>query len=156
VIARTIRIYLDSCCLGRLYDDNAQERVRREVEAVRAVLRRVRMGEVKLVASSMSVVENMRDSSHLRQQGAQLLLDMATVHVDFDDTDIQRAEQLHGMGFGKADAYHVVAAEKASCDVLLTTDDRLIRKAAQHNQLLQVRVINPVDWAMESGYDNET
>ena len=122
-----------------------------EVEAVRVVLHRVRMGDVKLVISSMSVVENMRDSSHLRRQWSQLLLDMATVHVDFDDTDIQRAEQLHSrMGFGKADAYHVVAAEKASCDVLLTTDDRLIRKAAQHNELLQVRIINPVDWAMES------
>ena len=150
MIARTIRVYLDTCCLGRLFDDDAQERVRLEAEAVRFVLRRVRTGEMKLVISRMSAVENMHDSSYLRRKGSQLLLDMATVHVDFDDTDIQRVEQLHGMGFGKADAYHVVAAEKASCDVLLTTDDRLIRKAAQHNELLQVRVINPVNWAMES------
>ena len=142
------RIYLDNCCLGRFFDDDAQERVRLESEAVMAVLRRVRLGEVKLVSSIALLAENRRDPLSKRRRRSQALLRMASVQVDFDDTDVQRAEQLHKMGFGQADAYHIVAAEKADCDALLTTDDKLIRKAAQHKSL-HVRVVNPVDWAME-------
>jgi len=143
------RIYLDNCCLGRLSDDDTRERVRLESEAVMAVLRRVQMGDVKLVASGVLLAENRRDPLPKRRRHSRSLLRMATVQVDVDDADFQRARQLHKIGFGQADALHVVAAEKADCDVLLTTDDKLIRKATQH-KLVRVRVVNPVDWAMES------
>jgi predicted nucleic acid-binding protein len=125
-----------------------QERVRLESEAIQAVLRRVRVGEIRLVVSSTLLAENRRDPLPKRRRHSRSLLRMATVHVDFDDVDVQRAKQLHAIGFGQADAFHVVAAEKAGCDVLLTTDDKLIRKATQHKPL-RVRVLNPVDWAME-------
>jgi len=132
-----------------------QERVRLESEAILVVLRRVRTGEIKLVTSSTSLAENRRDSLPKRRRRSRSVLRMATVHVDFDEADIQRAKQLHKAGFGQADAMHVVAAEKAGCDALLTTDDQLIRKAAQHKSI-RVRVRNPVDWAMEVRHDNQT
>jgi hypothetical protein len=35
------KIYLDTCCLNRPFDDRSQERVRREAEAVLTVLARL-------------------------------------------------------------------------------------------------------------------
>ena len=156
IAGMTTRIYLDSCCLGRLSDIDVQERVRLEAAAVTAVLRRVRLGEVKLVVSSALLEENRRDPLPKRRRYSRSLLRLATVQIDFDAADMLRAKQLHKIGFGQADAFHVVAAEKAGCDAFLTTDDKLVRKAAQHNQLLHVRVINPVEWTMEIGYGNQT
>ena len=37
-----MRIYLDVCCQNRPYDDQSQDRVRVESEAVRRILARVR------------------------------------------------------------------------------------------------------------------
>ena len=150
MIARTIRIYLDTCCLGRLYDDDAQERVRLEAEAVEDVVCRIGLGEIILVVSNVLLAETKRDPSPDRQERSQVVLDMATMYVDLDDVDMCRAKQLHEMGFGEIDAMHIVAAEKTNCDAFLTTDDQLIRRASRYNKLLQVRVINPADWVRES------
>jgi predicted nucleic acid-binding protein len=121
-----------------------------EAEAVVGVLHRIEIGEIKLVVSSALLAENAHDSSPQRRRRSQRVLDLAAVYVEFDEADARRAEMLYGLGFGKADALHIVAAEKANCDALLTTDDQLIRNAVRHNKLLLVPVINPVVWAMES------
>jgi predicted nucleic acid-binding protein len=63
--------------------------------------------------------------------------------------DVQRAEDLQSLGFDVTDSLHVVAAEKGRCDVLLTTDDKLIRKSHRHKRTLRVPVVNPVDWLRE-------
>jgi hypothetical protein len=44
---------------------------------------------------------------------------------------------------------HIACAEGRACDVLLTTDDRLLKKAIRYRSRLRVRVENPVNWLME-------
>jgi hypothetical protein len=40
-----IRIYLDTCCFNRPFDDQIQARVRAETEAVRLILKAVARGD---------------------------------------------------------------------------------------------------------------
>jgi hypothetical protein len=47
----TMRIYLDVCCLNRPYDDQTQDRIRLEAEAVLLILRRFRTQDWKWVTS---------------------------------------------------------------------------------------------------------
>ncbi|REJ60649.1 MAG: hypothetical protein DWQ56_05520 [Microcystis aeruginosa DA14] len=42
------------------------------------------------------------------------------------------------LGFDLYDSFHIACAEYARIDVLLTTDDRLLRKAIKYSKLLQV------------------
>ena len=58
-----------------------------------------------------------------------------------------RAEELMEAGLGALDAAHVACAEAASCDCLLTCDDRLIRRARRMH--LELRVQNPVEYLEE-------
>jgi len=44
---------------------------------------------------------------------------------------------------------HIACAERGNADILLTTDDNLLRKALQNKSILKVRVENPVKWLME-------
>jgi hypothetical protein len=49
------------------------------------------------------------------------------------------------------DALHVASVEAAQCEYLLTCDKRLINRCKD----LSLRVINPVDYILESGNENE-
>ena len=46
-----MRVYLDACCLSRLTDDQSQQRVREEAEAIEEVLAKVRLGALEVVSS---------------------------------------------------------------------------------------------------------
>lgn len=50
------------------------------------------------------------------------------------------------LGFKLYDALHIAFAEAAEADILLTTDDRLLRKAQVYYDILTVGVNNPVSW----------
>jgi predicted nucleic acid-binding protein len=47
------------------------------------------------------------------------------------------------------DALHIACAEKGKADILLTTDDALLRKVSLCKDTLKVRGENPVRWLME-------
>jgi predicted nucleic acid-binding protein len=65
----------------------------------------------------------------------------------------ERARELRALGFRAFDALHLACAESAEIDLLLTTDDRLIRRAARVSNQLGVRVMNPLTAVRE--VDNE-
>lgn len=44
-------IYLDVCCLNRPFDDQTQERIRLEAEAVRLILANCQTGEWQMLVS---------------------------------------------------------------------------------------------------------
>jgi predicted nucleic acid-binding protein len=73
----------------------------------------------------------------------------ATEHIHADPGRLQRARVLEAMGFGVYDSVHIACAEAAGADVLLTTDDALIRRARRVQLELGVRVANPLTWMKE-------
>jgi len=58
---------------------------------------------------------------------------------------ITRAVSLNLMGMGKMDSFHLAAAEAAGADVLITTDEKFIRKCKNRN-ITAVKVIDPLDF----------
>ena len=60
-----------------------------------------------------------------------------------------RAVKLEESGFKSFDALHIACAEKGDADILLTTDDGLLRKAAQRVSNLKVEIRNPLEWVTE-------
>jgi predicted nucleic acid-binding protein len=57
---------------------------------------------------------------------------------------------MDGKGKTKSfDALHLACAESVFAEVLLTTDDKFLKKAKKNKSVLKVRVENPVTWLME-------
>ncbi|MGD0091215.1 MAG: PIN domain-containing protein [Planctomycetota bacterium] len=142
------RLYLDKCCLGRTLEDPTQDRVRLEAEAITTIMRHVEAGELLWVGSNVLDAENEADSDEDRKAKISAMFALLDSHVTLDYEDMERALELSALGFGQFDAYHVAAAEKASCDVLLTTDDRFLKTAQRNASKLKVKVCNPVDFLM--------
>lgn len=147
--ARKTRVYLDVCCLNRPFDDQHQERVRLEAEAVLLILGRCEAETWQWVSSVVVEDEVDQTPSPERRARVRAMLPAAQLRVGLTDVIVARAKSLHGLGFHPYDALHLACAEQAAVDVFLTTDDRVLRVAASRAALLQVRVVNPLVWLVE-------
>ena len=65
-----------------------------------------------------------------------------------DESILRRASELENIGLKAVDALHIACAEK-SVEVMLTTDDEIVKKVKVNNNIVKVRVENPVRWLME-------
>jgi predicted nucleic acid-binding protein len=146
-----VRVYLDACCLSRLTDDQSQPRIREEAQTIERILADVRLGIVQLISSEALEDEARRTPAMERRVEVETLLSLASSTVAVDDAVAQRARELAIAGYGLFDALHLAAAESAGADVLLSTDDRFIKRAARDMGNPRIPVRNPVSWSKEQG-----
>ncbi len=140
-------IYLDTCCLNRPYDDQAQPRIQLEAGAVLVILKQITAGEVQLANSSVLQFEIHRIADQTRQNGILHFLNYSSSFQALTPAIEQRSIELNQLGFKRLDALHLAAAEALKVDILLTTDDQLLRRAIQHSTQLTISVLNPVQFS---------
>ncbi len=145
------RVYLDACCVNRPFDDQEQDRIRLESEAVYLVLRHVQVHGWTWVGSDILKHEILAIPDLVKREQVQALLEAVTETVQLSKRTLLRAGAVESKGFSGQDALHLACAEQAEADVFLTTDDRLLRRAVRRRRDLSVRVANPVDWIREVG-----
>ena len=150
------RIYLDNCCLSRLFDESEQDRIRSEAEAIRAIFDLIRADQVTWVSSEALADECGQNSDLDIRLLSESLLTHVGVEVNLDSYGLAKVEKLELAGMGFYDAVHLVSAAKGHCEALLTTDDKFIKKAARMNAALDIDVVvmNPVDWVRRRNHDN--
>ena len=141
--------YLDVCCLNRPFDDQRQDRIRLEAEAILLILGRCEAGAWQWLSSAVVEEEVNNTPSRERRSRVRNMLSGAHSTVALTGAAIARAQELKAMRFRTYDALHLACAEQATVDVFLTTDDRVLRIAARHTAQLKVRVANPLDWLLE-------
>ena len=142
-----MRIYLDTCCFNRPYDDQTLLRVYLETQAKISIQNMIRLGEIQLVTSYILMYENSMSPFIVRKLIIEdFLRRYSSYHVDAGKSKYiaQIAESIIDTGVKIKDAYHVACALEAKCKYFLSTDDRLIKKYKSDKILL----INPVDFIM--------
>jgi predicted nucleic acid-binding protein len=145
-----LTFYLDLCCLNRPFDEQHQPRVRLEAEAVLGLIHLAILGELRWVTSDALELESSRNSDADRRAEVDMLMGTATSRVNVGPQETQRSRELQALGFKAFDALHIACAERASVDALLTTDERLWRRAQREAGKLAVRVENPAKWFPEA------
>ncbi len=143
-----MKIYLDACCLNRPFDDQSQNRVRLESEAILIILDRLH-DEWEWVGSEALVIE-LENTPDIEKRNYLIELS-AGVHtnVKIEENEIERANDLINMGFKPYDAMHISCSESVNTDVFLTTDDKLLKIAERNKDEINVRIANPLSWVME-------
>lgn len=140
-------IYIDVCCLNRPFDDQSQERIRIESEAVLLILTMCEDGRLRLLGSEAIDLEIALTPDERREK-VMYLAGLAKSKVIVSDRVASRARELEALGFDVFDALHLACAEE-DAEVLLTTDDKFLSRARGHADKIKVRVENPVLWLME-------
>lgn len=143
------RIYFDTCCLNRPFDDQTQVRIRLEAEAVLGILSRIENGDWEWIGSEVLLDEIEQTPDAQRSTRVKLLCSFVQEFVNIGDKEIKRAKALQKEGFQAFDALHIACAESAKADVFLSTDDRLLKQAQRVAKRLKTRVENPLVWIEE-------
>ena len=141
-----MRVYLDVCSLNRPFDDQTQDRVRLEAEAVVLILSHFEAKDWQWIGSEAVDLEIAQTPDKERQNRVQLLTTHVHEFVHIESGEIARAQELEKLGFHTIDALHLACAESGVADVFLTTDDRFLRVAARTSENLRIHVANPLAW----------
>lgn len=144
-----MKIYLDACCLNRPFDDQAQNRIRLESEAVLIILDRMQNREWEWIGSEVLTAE-LENTPNIEKRNSLVRLS-ACVHTNkaVTESEISRAHELENIGFKSFDAMHISCSESAGADVFLTTDDKLLKRAEREKNNINVRIANPLSWLTE-------
>ena len=113
------------------------------------ILCHIEAGRWEWVGSDALEIENEDNPDIDRREKLEELLSLVDEMLPLTDADRSRVDELRALGLDDMDAYHVAVSERSGCDLFLTTDDRLLRKAERHGKLIRVTVKNPLDWLKE-------
>ena len=143
-----MRIYLDTCCYNRPYDDQSQDRIHDESEAVLSILHRSVSNGDTILGSNVLAWEIGRIADAYRHFKVFALYQAATECIDYNASIKKRAEELQSQVSIRAlDSLHLASAEQGKADVFLTTDDKLIRVCRKLP--LSIKVLNPISYLAE-------
>ncbi len=149
IIAILMKIYLDVCCLNRPFDDQSQDRIRMESEAVLIIIGHLEARDWEWIGSEIIDFEIDQTPDNERRRRAHLIADRSHKKVVLTEEIKLRASYLHKIGFPAIDALHIACAESEKTDIFLTTDDRLLNLVTTVKSDLQVRLKNPLVWIKE-------
>ena len=144
---KLLRLYLDNCCFNRPYDDQSSLAVYLETQAKLDIQEQVKNHEVELVWSFILTAENEANPDcNIRDKIADWM-DLATIYVPYNlDVEIYASKLMERNGIDAKDALHVACAVQADCNLLITTDKKLIRRTGLIGDM---RVINPVHFVTD-------
>lgn len=97
-------------------------------------------------------------SNSEKAERVKAILLISTVKPSNQSEIKDRSNTLMELGFKLLDSLHVAYAEASEVDVMLTTDDRLLKRAKKYRAKLKINVENPVTWLMsimQKEQDNE-
>jgi len=126
-----------------------EQRIALEAAAMDRLLQGMRAGRLQWIASSILAVEIGNNPDEQRRNSSLALLRFASEIHRPSATSGARARQLSSLGYGRLDALHLAMAEEHHCDLLLTTDDRFLRRALRGLGKPSVRVENPLNYWKE-------
>jgi len=137
-------LYLNTSALHRPFDDLSQARIRQEAETVTMIVSALEAGRVTLISSEYLLFE-VAQNPNPEQVGIMLAtLSLAKERVKVSRQTVRRAEELESHGLRGLDAIHIACAESGGADLLVTTDDRMLRNSRRAG-VLRVRVVAPFE-----------
>lgn len=138
---------MDNCCLNRPFDDQSNLRIHLEAEAIKTIIRLVEQQKWDLVSSKVLKFEISKIADESRRKELMLMESLAGEVVQINTQIGVRANEFERLGIQSFDALHLACSEN-NADILLTVDDRLIKKAQTINNL-NISVRNPLIWLSE-------
>jgi len=144
-----MRLYLDTCCFNRPYDDQSMLTIRLETEAKLHIQSAIYFGQYALGWSYILDYENAANPFEERRTEIQKWEDIADIYTVETPAILIMMEQLVIAGIKPKDALHIACAKELNCQYFLTVDKGILKKA---NLIAQIQILTPIDFVIEQGF----
>ncbi|SLM32106.1 conserved hypothetical protein [Desulfamplus magnetovallimortis] len=141
-----MKIYFDVCCLNRPYDDQTQDRIHLETEAIMTILKHIELKEWYWISSGVVNYEISKISDEEKKCRLQSLVRWATEFVSVEQDTYNKAKEIQQLEIKAYDALHIACAEQGDADIFLSTDDKLIKASKRNKEAINIEVENPLTW----------
>jgi hypothetical protein len=141
-----MRVYLDNCCFNRPFDDQTPLSIRLETEAKLYVQDQIKRGTLSLGWSNILDYENAANPCEERRAEIQRWEKLADCSAVETPEIIDLMKKFVEIGMKPLDALHVAGAASLECEVFLTVDKGILRKALM---VEGIRIMSPIDFLME-------
>ena len=143
-----LKLYLDTCCYNRPFDDLEQEKINLEANAIENIFRKHINKEVEIYKSMVIDFEISKIKLDNKRRQVEDLYDaMELLQITYTPEIKQRALELKQFNIRDMDALHLSFAESTDIDYFITTDRLLINASKRAN--LRIKVRNPIEFIME-------
>ena len=148
-IFRIMKLYFDNCCYNRPYDDQTQERIHLEGEAVLAIINKCNQNNDEIIGGPVVDLEIDQITDIEKKEKIKSFYDKTiTWKIDYTENIFKRVQELSGQtNIRTLDRFHLSFAEYSDVDVLLTTDIKFEKACSKMD--LKIKVINPLKYLME-------
>ena len=136
-----IRVYLDTCCFNRPFDEQFLLKVRLETQAKLSIQQMVLEKRLELAWSFILEYENEQNPATERRLRISLWQSIAVIDCDLCDEVLAQSRFLTELGLDEKDAYHIACAIFAKCNFFITTDRKILNKA-----ISSIRVVSPIEF----------
>jgi len=141
-----MRVYLDNCCFNRPFDDQDSLTVRLETEAKLQVQSMVKSGVLMLGWSYVLDFENAANPYEERRTEIQRWVEIADQYVEETSEILNSMRAAVAKGLKPLDALHLACAMAMPCEIFLTVDKGVLRKASLFEG---IRILSPISFVME-------
>lgn len=100
-----------------------------------------------LVSSDILEFEINNTSDEQKRNSLHEIKNLAKIHIKLTDDIRSSAKKYENSGIQAFDAMHLASAEN-NADILLTTDDRFIKRVKKL-RALKIKISNPLKWLNE-------
>lgn len=138
-----MRIYIDNCCFNRPFDDQSQVKIKLEAESKIYIQENILLNKIELVWSYIIDYENLANPFDERRNSIQIWKNHATVDIVENSQILKKAESLHKRGIKSKDALHIACAIFAKSDYFITTDDSVLKKLKDYDE---INVLDPISF----------
>jgi predicted nucleic acid-binding protein len=144
-----MKLYLDSCCYNRPYDDQAQEKIHMEGEAILIILNNWKQKNAEIIGSPALDLEIEQIDNHEKREKVKYFYNQTiTTKIKYTPDILNRVNEISlQTNIKTLDKFHLSFAESADADILLTTDSKFERACSKLE--MKTKVINPLKYLLE-------
>jgi len=140
-----MKIYLDVCCFNRPFDDQTQEKIHLESEAILIILSNISVQNWELVGSQIIDFEISKIPDEERKKKVEILTQKISKKQPITNELIQRAKSIEKKGIKPLDSLHIASAEQIHSDYMITTDKEIIEKYQKYRGFFnKIKIYNPI------------
>ena len=143
-------IYFDMNIYNRIFDDQSQNRIRLETEAINMIFNAIDQNKYSLLWSFVLEDENNRNPFLERRSYIKILSKSCKAEIEPSDGILEAAKNIMFASNTKAkDSLHIACAVEYGARYFLTCDDDLIKKLQSSDKKWNknnIKVYNPIDF----------